>query len=88
MKTLVLYRPEAEYYRQVDEFINNFKAAGFSNKLEILNIDTRNGISTALLYDVMRYPAILVIREDGTLQQLWEGTDLPTINEVEAYLLA
>ena len=82
---LVLYRPRSDHRRQVDEFIHNIQANGFSGKVEVVDIDTRDGSSTATLYDVNRYPAVLILRDDGALQQIWEGLELPMVNEVEAY---
>lgn len=40
----------------------------------------------ASLYDVTRYPAVLATREDGELLYLWQGEQLPLMNEVAAYL--
>lgn len=88
MKVVVLYRPESEHGRQVEEFIRRFKANGSTGKLETVNIDTREGNSVAMLYDVTQYPAVLVLRDDGILQKLWEGMDLPGVNDVQGYLLA
>jgi hypothetical protein len=88
MKVIVLYRPQSEHGRQVEEFVDNYKATGSTSKLETVNIDTRDGNSIAMLYDITRYPAILVVRDDGMLQKLWEGMDLPRVNDVEGYLLA
>jgi thioredoxin-like negative regulator of GroEL len=88
MKVIVLYRPKSEHCEQVEEFINNYTTAGSTSKLETINIDTRDGNSIAMLYDVTRYPAILVVRDDGILQKLWEGMDLPRVDDVNGYLLA
>ena len=38
-----------------------FSADTVDKRLEVLNIDTRDGSATASLYDVMQYPAILVL---------------------------
>ncbi len=88
VKVLVLYRPNSDHGRLVDDFINNFKSSGTSGKIEAVNIDTREGSATAVLYDVTRYPAVLVLRDDGIIQHLWEGLDLPLVNEVVAYISA
>lgn len=86
MKTLVLYRPHSDHGQDVEEFIENVKKSGTSRRVEVMNVDTREGMSTASIYDVTRYPAILVLRDDGISQKLWEGLPLPMLNEVEAYL--
>lgn len=85
MKVVVLYRPESDHGRNVDEFVSNFHDSGVAERLEVINVDSREGISTATLYDVTRYPAVLVVRDDGALQHSWQGVGLPLVNEVEGY---
>lgn len=85
MKVLILYRPDSEHGRSVEEFIHDFQRQHGSHHLEILNIDSRDGIATASLYDIMQYPAILVIQNDGMIQKIWEGDALPLMDEVASY---
>jgi hypothetical protein len=56
--------------------------------LEILNVDTRDGSATASLYDVVQYPAILVLQNDGYPQKVWQGSEMPLLGEVIAYARA
>ncbi|GAC1499820.1 MAG: hypothetical protein NVS1B10_02920 [Candidatus Saccharimonadales bacterium] len=85
MKVLILYRPNSEHGRIVEEFIHDFKDRHSLERLEVLNIDTREGSATATLYDVMQYPAILVLQMDGFVQKIWQGERLPMMDEVAAY---
>lgn len=85
MKVLVLYRPNSEHGRLVEEFIREFQMRHQDERLEVLNIDTRDGSATASLYDVVRYPAILILQADGYLQKMWEGEQLPLMEEVVSY---
>lgn len=85
MKVLVLYRPESEHGRIVEEFIHEFQRVHSEERLEVLNIDSRDGSATASLYDVMRYPAILILQNDGYLSKSWEGDSLPLMDEVVSY---
>jgi hypothetical protein len=87
MKVLVLYRPQSEHGRLIEDFINSFQSNS-SSALETLNIDTREGSAMATLYDVMEYPAILVLRTDGSPQKVWQGNDLPLVDEVRSYAIA
>jgi hypothetical protein len=84
MKVVVLYRPESEYSRIVETFIHDFQEQ-HQAQLDVINVDTRDGVSMALLYDVARYPAILALREDGSLIKSWEGEELPMMDEVAYY---
>jgi uncharacterized protein YbbC (DUF1343 family) len=85
MKVIVLYRPNSEHGRVVEEFIRDYKRAGRNGEIEALNIDTREGSAMASLYDVMQYPTVMVVRNDGSILRSWEGKILPLQNEVAAY---
>ena len=85
MKVLVLYRLNSEHRRSIEEFVDNLRKDG-SIKVETLNIDTREGISIASLYDITSYPAIMVLRDDGAVQHLWLGSTIPLIDEVKSYI--
>lgn len=84
MKLLVLYRPNSDHGRMVEEFIHNYKDRN-SGGVEALNIDSREGIAMATLYDIMDYPAILALRADGFVQKIWQGQELPLMDEVASY---
>jgi hypothetical protein len=43
---------------------------------EEVNVDSPDGSQRAVSYDVMSFPAIVLIREDGAVQQVWQG-ELP-----------
>jgi hypothetical protein len=43
MKVLILYRPDSEHGRRVEEYIHDFQSRHPAAKLETLNIDTREG---------------------------------------------
>lgn len=88
MRLVVLYRPNSEYARPVEEFVRDYKRWHESDRLELLNYDSRDGSATASLYDVMQQPAILALREDGSVLKSWEGSSLPLMDEVAAYTYA
>jgi len=85
---VVLYRPESEHGRPVEEFVREFQHRYQDDKLELVNIDSREGNATASLYDIVQYPAILVLQTDGSLQNMWQGDALPLLDEVAAYARA
>lgn len=86
MKAVVIYRSNSEHGRKTEEFIHEFQRRYPQHRVEVLNIDQRDGDATAALYDITRYPGILAVRDDGTMSMLWQGEDLPTIDEVAGYL--
>lgn len=85
MRVLILYRPNSEHGRLTEEFIQNYQTRHQSDHLEVLSIDTREGSATATLYDVMQYPAILVLQADGYVHKIWQGDSLPRLDEVASY---
>ena len=88
MKVLILYRPNSEHGRLTEEFIRDYQKRHRSDHVEALNIDTREGSATASLYDVMQYPAIIVLQADGYVQKVWQGDSLPLMDEVASYARA
>ena len=85
MKVVVIYRPDSEHARVVEDFIRDYQMQHGAGQLEALNIDGREGGAMASLYDIMQYPAILALREDGQLLRSWEGETLPLMDELAAY---
>jgi hypothetical protein len=85
MRVLILYRPGSEEARNVESFIHDFQARHETSRLEVIDVDTRDGYATATLYDVMSYPAILVLRDDGSILKSWEGEMLPLMDEISYY---
>lgn len=81
---MVLYRPNSEHSRKVEEFAHDLEHS-FGGKVELVSVDTRDGASTASLYDVMTYPAILALQNNGQLIKDWGGSTMPLINEVSYY---
>jgi hypothetical protein len=87
MKLLALYRPDSEYSRAVEAFIRDFRYqhGGLSNRLEVLDVDSREGVAMASLYDIMEHPALMVVGDDGSLVREWTGPSLPLMSEVAGY---
>lgn len=85
MRLLILYRPNSEHARLTEDFIHNFQSSYASGTVDIQDVDSREGIATATLYDIMQYPAILVLAPDGAAQKIWQGSELPLMDEIAAY---
>jgi hypothetical protein len=87
MKLLALYRPDSEYSRAVETFIRDFRYQheSLADRLEVVDIDSRDGVATASLYDVFEHPALMVLGDDGSLVKEWTGATLPLMGEVAGY---
>lgn len=84
MRAVVIYRPESEHARAVEEYLDNFKRQT-GRELETLDPDSKEGRQFCETYDILEYPSILALSDDGHMQNLWRGLPLPTINEVSYY---
>ncbi len=85
MKAVILYHPNAEFARQTEEYVADFERTHVQ-KIELQSLETKEGSDTAKTYDIVRYPALLVIRDSGELVRGWQGETMPLMNEVAGYL--
>ena len=90
MKVLVLYHPESDHSGRVLDYVRDFNKIhkDEDRKLELFSLETRDGANLAKLYDVVRYPAVLAIAKDGSLQRLWQDENLPLLRELDYYFQA
>lgn len=84
MKVLALYRPQSEHERKITDFQRDFKMRT-GHEITLISLDTLDGDNTARLYDITVHPAILAVDDEGRMQKIWQGEDLPLINEVSFY---
>jgi hypothetical protein len=85
MKTVVIYKDETDYARTVTDYLRDFHRQT-GHELETLNPDTPEGATFCRTYDIVEYPSMVAISDDGSLQNLWRGLPLPTITEVSYYV--
>lgn len=85
MKLLVLTKPKTDRSRRTEEFIRDFGRQHPGVSVKEVNLETRDGIATAALYDIWDQPAVLALRDDGSLMQAWQGEELPLMSEVASY---
>jgi hypothetical protein len=86
MKILILYRPESEHATDVETFVRDFQRRyDAGKKIEMQSLSTRDGASTAVIYDITNYPAIMALADDGRPLNVWQGMPLPLMDEVAGY---
>jgi hypothetical protein len=84
MRVVVISRDATDYARSVEEWLREFQRRT-GRELEVINPDSAAGISFCTAYDIVEYPSVIALTDDGVMQQLWAGTQLPTISEVSYY---
>lgn len=83
MRVVCVYREGEDYSRAVSDWLEDFyRRTG--HQLEVLDPDRDPGFCQA--YDIVEYPSILAISDQGHVQAFWHGRDLPMFNEVLYYI--
>lgn len=84
MKVAVLYRSQSEQERKVLEFERDYNRRT-GRDISMHDLNTREGAAMADLYDIVQYPAVIAMDDEGKLLQLWQGEQLPLMNDVMYY---
>lgn len=84
MRICVIYKTESDHARAVMTFLEDFHRQT-NKELEVIDPDSPAGADICRLYDVVEYPSIISLDENGSLQNTWKGMPLPTISEVSYY---
>ncbi|MSR68177.1 hypothetical protein EXS66_00105 [Candidatus Saccharibacteria bacterium] len=81
MKATLFYsRGDTKKFRlELSELKKNLKLNHV--RLSAVDINSASAISTLGAYDILSFPALLLVRDDDTFQAVWQGT-LPTSNEL------
>jgi hypothetical protein len=85
MRVVVVYKERTDYARQVEDYMFEFKRRT-GHDLEVLDPDTRDGAGFCRTYDIVEYPTVIALSDDGQVQNLWRGLPLPTMSEVSYYV--
>lgn len=84
MRTLVVYKDESDHAREVYDYLRDFQMQT-GRELETMNPDSPDGASFCRVYDIVEYPTVIALDDNGVLQNMWRGRPLPTISEVSYY---
>lgn len=85
MKVLVVYKRESDYARSVMDWLRDFQHQT-GKEIEEIDPDTREGEMLCRTYDIMEYPTLVALNNEGQVQNIWRGKVLPTISEVSYYV--
>lgn len=83
MRVVCIYRDNQDYTRSVDEWLEDIHRQT-GREIETMDPDRNPGFCEA--YDVVEYPTIMALGNNGEVRESWRGRDLPLINEVLFYL--
>ncbi len=86
MRVVMVWRDNTDYARSVTSWLEDFRRRT-GRELESMNPDTREGDSFVRIYDIVQYPTMIALSDDGREQKRWVGATLPMIDEVNFYTL-
>jgi hypothetical protein len=84
VRVIVVYKDQTDYARSVIDFLRDFQHQT-GHEVETMNPDSAEGIDFCQSYDIMEYPTMIALSDDGQMQNTWTGLPLPTISEVSFY---
>ena len=84
MRVVCIFREGEDYSRAVNEWLVGFyRQTG--RELEIMDPDIETGFCET--YDVVEYPTILALDNNGSVRAMWRGKSLPLFDEVLYYMV-
>lgn len=85
MKVVILYKPNSETARSVQEYVREFTRQT-GRTIELIDAESVKGVELAKVHDIMQFPAILVFKDDGSYISSWvERESWPTVSELSYY---
>lgn len=81
MRVVCVWRDREDYSRAVEEWMTEFERRT-GKEIESISPDGRDGAGFCEAYDVVEYPTIMALREDGGVAAVWKGRELPLFDEV------
>lgn len=84
MRVVVVTKDNTDYARRVEEFLTDFTRTT-GRELEVMDPETTHGRSFCGVYDIVEYPTVIALSNDGHVQNIWRGLPMPLISEVSYY---
>ncbi len=84
MKAYIAYKEQSDHARAVTEFLRDFERRT-GKKVELINPETPSGSGFCETYDIVEYPTVVAVDDNGALLNQWRGLPLPLIDEVSYY---
>lgn len=81
MRVVCVYRDGEDYTRMVEEWMHELERRT-GHEIEAVSPDGREGVQFCQTYDVVEYPTILALGNDGAVMAEWRGRELPLFDEV------
>ena len=84
MRVICIYRENEDYTRTVTDWLEDFRRQT-GHEIETMNPDLNSHFCE--VYDIVEYPSIIALDNNGSVLALWRGRNMPLINEVLYYVI-
>lgn len=84
MRVICIFRDNQDYTRSVTDWLEDFRRQT-SREIETMNPDENTSFCET--YDIVEYPTIIALGDNGEVMSMWRGRNLPLINEVLYYMI-
>lgn len=85
MRVVCVWRRESDYGHTMEEWLTEFERRTGA-EVEGLEPDSGEGESFCKAYDIVEYPTIVALGNDGGVLAMWRGQELPTFDDVAYWL--
>jgi len=85
VRVVIVYKNESDHAREVLDYLRDFERQT-GHVLDTVDPDTREGTDFCRVYDIVEYPTVVALSDEGNMQNMWRGRPLPTISEVSYYV--
>ncbi len=82
---VILYHPKSDHARTVEGFAHDFSRQT-GHEIELVSLESMDGANMARMYDIVRYPALLVLSPSKELIKNWQGPVMPLMDELSYYM--
>lgn len=84
MRVVCVFRDNQDYTRTVTDWLEDFRRQT-GKEIETMNPD--ENVSFCGTYDIVEYPTMLALDDNGAVLAMWRGREMPLINEVLYYTI-
>ena len=84
MSIIVICPESRDYTREVDEYVRDYMRRT-GREIEALDPESREGADFCRSYDIVEYPSMMALSDDGSVLKKWSGLPFPLMDEVTFY---
>ena len=84
MRVVCVLRDNQDYTRTVTDWLEDFRRQT-GKEIETMNPDENADFCQT--YDIVEYPTMLALDDNGAVLAMWRGREMPLINEVLYYTI-